>query len=137
MTQIDFHTNVANRLDYACRLTRKVYLAGKTLVVLGERPILAAFDAALWTFSALEFVPHCMSDSPLAPQTPVVLTGDIETVPHHAVLLNLGSSVPDNFARFERLLEVLGKSPDELEAGRDRYRFYRDRGYVLTTHKQA
>ena len=45
--------------------------------------------------------------------------------------------VPAQFARFERLLEVVGNEHEELAAGRERYRFYRDRGYALNNYKQG
>jgi DNA polymerase-3 subunit chi len=137
MTRIDFHTNVGDSLLYACRLARKAYQAGQPLVVLAEPARLRAFDERLWTFAPLEFVPHCMADSALAGETPVVLTADLERAPHHQVLLNLGAAVPAQFARFERLLEVIGNAHDELVAGRERYRFYRDRGYALNNYKQG
>ncbi|WP_233862562.1 DNA polymerase III subunit chi [Paraburkholderia adhaesiva] len=137
MTRIDFHTNVGDSLAYACRLVRKAYLAGEQVVVLAEPARLRAFDEMLWTFSPLDFVPHCMADSALANETPIVLAADLERAPHHRVLLNLGATVPPQFARFERLLEVIGDTPDELAAGRDRYRFYRDRGYALNNYKQG
>jgi DNA polymerase-3 subunit chi len=137
MTRIDFHTNVGDSLLYACRLTRKAYLAGQPLVVLAEPARLAEFDERLWTFSPLDFVPHCMAESALAERTPVVLASDLELAPHHQVLLNLGAAVPPQFARFERLLEIVGNSEDELVAGRERYRFYRDRGYALNNYKQS
>ena len=136
MTRIDFHTNVGDALLYACRLARKAYLAGQPVVVLAEAQRLRAFDERLWTFSPLDFVPHCMADSELAARTPVVLTTTVERAPHHQVLLNLGAAVPPQFARFERLLEVVGNAEDELVAGRARYRFYRDRGYALNNYKQ-
>jgi DNA polymerase-3 subunit chi len=136
MTRIDFHTNVGDALLYACRLVRKAYQAGQPTVVLAEPARLRAFDEQLWTFSPLDFVPHCMADSALAPQTPIVLATDLDGAPHHQVLLNLGAAVPAQFARFERLLEVVGNAADELTAGRERYRFYRDRGYALNNHKQ-
>ncbi|TAM31988.1 MAG: DNA polymerase III subunit chi [Paraburkholderia sp.] len=137
MMRIDFHTNVGNSLMYACRLVRKAYLAGEQAVVLAEPARLRAFDEMLWTFSPLEFVPHCMADSELAGATPVVLAASLERAPHYRVLLNLGAAVPPQFARFERLLEVIGDAPDELAAGRERYRFYRDRGYALNNYKQG
>jgi DNA polymerase III subunit chi len=137
MTRIDFHTNVGDSLLYACRLVRKAYLAEQPLVVLAEPARLRAFDERLWTFSPLDFVPHCMADSALAGDTPVVLTADLDRAPHHQVLLNLGAAVPPQFARFERLLEVIGNAQDELIAGRERYRFYRDRGYALNNYKQG
>ncbi len=137
MTRIDFHSNVGDSLLYACRLVRKAYQAGQQAVVLAEPARLRAFDEMLWTFAPLDFVPHCMADSALAAETPVVLTSDLERVPHHRVLVNLGAEVPAQFARFERLLEVVGNAPEELVAGRERYRFYRDRGYALNNYKQG
>jgi len=137
MTRIDFHSNVGDSLLYACRLVRKAYQAGQPTIVVAEPERLRAFDEQLWTFSALDFVPHCMAGTPLAAQTPIVLATSLDDVPHHQVLLNLGASVPAQFARFERLLEVVGNAQDELIAGRERYRFYRDRGYALNNYKQG
>ena len=137
MTRIDFHTNVGDALLYACRLVRKAYQAGQPTVVLAEPPRLRAFDEQLWTFSPLDFVPHCMAGAAVVAQTPIVLTANLDDAPHHQVLLNLGAEVPAQFARFERLLEIVGNAPDELAAGRDRYRFYRDRGYALNNYKQG
>ncbi|AQG97914.1 DNA polymerase III subunit chi [Burkholderia sp. KK1] len=137
MTRIDFHTNVGDPLAYACRLARKAYLSGKPLVVLAEPQRLAAFDEQLWTFQPLEFVPHCMAKSPLAEDTPVVLTSNLDEAPHHHVLVSLGAPVSAQFARFERLVEIVGSDGDDLAAGRERYRFYRDRGYAIETHNQG
>ncbi|AFT84907.1 DNA polymerase III subunit chi [Paraburkholderia phenoliruptrix] len=137
MTRIDFHSNVGDSLLYACRLARKAYQAGQPTIVVAEPERLRAFDEQLWTFSALDFVPHCMAGTPLAAHTPIVLAANLDDVPHDQVLLNLGASVPAQFARFERLLEVVGNAHDELIAGRERYRFYRDRGYALNNYKQG
>ncbi|CAB3782644.1 DNA polymerase III subunit chi [Paraburkholderia fynbosensis] len=137
MTRIDFHSNVGDSLLYACRLLRKAYQAGQPTIVLAEPARLGALDEQLWTFSPLDFVPHCMAGTPLAAQTPIVLTSSLDDVPHHQILLNLGATVPAQFARFERLLEVVGNAHEELVAGRERYRFYRDRGYALNNYKQG
>ncbi|AKM31495.1 DNA polymerase III subunit chi [Pandoraea faecigallinarum] len=136
MTRVDFHTHVANRLQYACRFARKVYGAGQTLVVVGELDVLRAFDQTLWTFSPLEFVPHCFTGDALAAKTPVVLAAPHEEAQHHQVLLNLAASIPTHFARFERVVEIVGDSPQDLAGARERYRFYRDRGYTLNNYDQ-
>jgi DNA polymerase III subunit chi len=137
VTRVDFHTNVGDALLYACRLARKAYQAGQPLVVVGDPGRLRLFDERLWTFSPLDFLPHCMADSALAARTPIVLTPDLAHAPHHQILLNLAPAVPPQFARFERLLEIVGNDEDELAAGRERYRFYRDRGYPLNNYKQG
>jgi len=137
MTQVDFHTNVGDKLAYACRLTRKAYLAGQPLLVTGEAQVLREYDERLLTFSPLDFIPHCALESELAAVTPVVLASHFDAAPHHGILLNLGAAVPEHFARFERLLEVVGDAPEDLQAGRARYRFYRDRGYPMNTYKPS
>jgi DNA polymerase III subunit chi len=82
VTRIDFHFNVDHRVHYACRVTRKARAAGKRLVVYArsaER--LAQYDTTLWTFSALDFVPHVYVSSPLAAATPVLLALDHAAAP--------------------------------------------------------
>jgi len=140
VTQIDFHVNAPDKLAYACRLARKGYLSGSRMVFHADDPVrLTRFDRLLWTFSALDFIPHCHVRDPLAAETPILLTGgaDVDLCPHHDVLVNLDRVQPDAFSRFERLVEVVEADDADLEAGRQRYKFYRDRGYLLTRHDLA
>ncbi|QYY30908.1 MULTISPECIES: DNA polymerase III subunit chi [Cupriavidus] len=134
MTRIDFHSNVPDKLGYICRLVRKAYGAGQKVVVHGQPAQLAELDARLWTFSPLDFLPHCGVDHPNAEVTPIVLAATLDQAPHHQLLINLDAKAPAQFASFERLIEVVGAGPEDREAGRERYRFYRERGYPLTHH---
>ncbi|CAG2149463.1 DNA polymerase III subunit chi [compost metagenome] len=134
MTRIDFHSNVPDSLAYVCRLVRKAYGAGQKVVVYGTAHQLTQLDARLWTFSPLDFLPHCGLDSPNVAVTPIILAATLEGVPHHQILVNLSPEAPAQFASFERLIEVVGAGEAERAAGRDRYRFYRERGYPLTHH---
>ncbi|WP_034292376.1 DNA polymerase III subunit chi [Herbaspirillum sp. RV1423] len=134
MTRIDFHSNVPNKLAYACRLVRKARTAQCNIVLLGkDRSELAQLDQLLWTFSEQDFLPHVRAGDPLAAQTPVILT-DSETaeLPHHQVLINLSGATPEHFARFERMFEIISSDETDKVAGRDRYRFYKERGYPLS-----
>ena len=137
MTRIDFHVNAPDPTGYGCRLVRKIYRAGQHVVVCcGDPARLKAFDEALWTFSAHDFVPHVMAGDALAAETPVLLTASPDGLPWHDVLVNLGDDLPEGFARFERLVEVVGTGA--TDRGRERYRFYRDRGYPMSpTHDVA
>jgi DNA polymerase-3 subunit chi len=56
-------------------------------------------------------------------------------LPHHEVLVNLGSTLPQFFTRFRRLVEVVGDDPEDRAQARQRYRYYKDRGYPLATHE--
>lgn len=137
MTRIDFHSNVPNKMAYACRLVRKARAAQFRIVLLTrDRSEMAALDQALWTFSEQDFVPHVNAGSPLAEQTPVLLTSAeddaIPALPHHQILINLSGSTPEHFARFERMFEIISAADDDKAAGRERYRFYKERGYPLS-----
>ena len=50
------------------------------------------------------------------------------------VLINLAGSVPSFFGRFERVAEIVDQSDAQKQVARERYRFYRDRGYALQSH---
>ena len=136
MTRIDFHSNVSDRLTYACRLARKIYVSGARLVILGDDEVLLRLDNLLWSFSQIDFVPHCYADHTLAAHTPILLSHQLEGLSDYSVLLNMMDEPPPLFSRFERLLEIVDtKSPQRL-AARSRYRFYRDRGYHLQNFDQ-
>lgn len=134
MTRIDFYSNVPDKIQYACRLVRKARAANCRLVVFGQdRAQLAQIDEALWTFSDIDFLPHVMADDPLAEQTPVLLAdAGMKDLPHHDLMINLSNQTPPDFARFERLLEVISAEDEDKAAGRERYRFYQQRGYPLS-----
>ena len=136
MTRVDFHFNVPDKIDYGCRLIRKIRKAGQKAVVYCEDVArLRQFDAALWSFSPLEFIPHLMASDPLAARTPVILTSAVAELPHHEVLVNLGAELPQFFTRFERLVEVVSAGPEDRAQARQRFRYYKDRGYPLSTHE--
>ncbi|GIZ52028.1 DNA polymerase III subunit chi [Noviherbaspirillum aridicola] len=134
MTRIDFHSNVPDKLAYACRLVRKARAADVRVVVLtADRQAMDALDEALWSFSGLDFLPHVAAGDPLAASTPIILTdSDQAELPHHQVLINLSSATPAHFARFERMFEIVAADEADRLAGRDRYRYYQQRGYPLT-----
>ncbi len=137
MTHIDFHVNAPGKLAYACRLARKVYGSGtRAVFYAGDENTRAGFDRLLWTFSAVDFIPHCRVGSPLAEVTPIHIAGpdDADACLHHALLVNLDAEQPDCFSRFERMIEVVAAEDTDLEAGRRRWKFYKDRGYPLTRH---
>jgi DNA polymerase-3 subunit chi len=135
MTRIDFYFEAEDKLQVACRLSAKA--AQQKLRVLIYAPDEAQaqkIDKMLWTWQATGFVPHCMTRSALAAQTPVLITRDPEDTPHDEVLLNLHYAWPPAFSRFQRLVEIVGRDDEDRDAARGRFRFYRDRGYEIVKH---
>jgi DNA polymerase-3 subunit chi len=140
MTSIDFHFNTPDRLEYACRLTRKIVNAGQAnaaaplVVFCQDEARLQQFDDLLWQFSPTDFIPHVRAPDPLAKDTPVLLTADDARLPVHHLLLNLDDAPPPFFSRYVRLLEVVSLLDDDKLKARERFTFYRDRGYAMTRH---
>lgn len=134
MTRIDFHSNVADPLGYACRLIRKARSHDCRIVVWHDQPaLLAQLDAALWSFTQEDFLPHVMAGDPAASLTPVILTDDDNApCPHYDLLINLCTRIPAGFERFERMIEIVGSDEAARQAGRERYRHYQQLGHPLT-----
>ncbi len=152
MARIDFHSNVADKLEYACRLTRKIWSATpagqpvRNIVMVGEKADLKKLDELLWTFSATDFLPHSFIDDENAAETPIVLTDDFASpalhgVPHADVMIHLGMRMPKDVAalvaRFPRIVEVVTVDDVERLAGRERYKAYRDLGHELHNFDQS
>lgn len=132
MTRIDFYRYAGDKQRLACRLAAKAFAKPAKLVVYSpDAKVLADFDRSLWTFQATGFVPHVFADSPLAAETPVVLASSGESLPHHEVLLNLADEWPPFFASFERVLEIVGTDEADKARARERWSFYKKRGYEL------
>ena len=144
MTRVDFYltqdSSPQQRNITACRLVEKAFRLGHHIYVHTDDAEQATrLDDLLWTYTNTSFVPHCCSeaDSSTANYSTVVIGQQHYLDARHDVLINLASEIPEFFTRFERVAEIVGGREDDREASRERFRFYRDRGYALETHQLA
>jgi len=138
MTRIDFYHGVDDKLQFACRLTAKAVEQKMRVVIFTPHSEVARkIDHLLWTWQATGFLPHCHAHDPLAAETPVLLAYDDGALPHDEVLVNLDHLQPVFFSRFQRLIEIVGCDDGDREPARERYRFYRDRGYEIHRHDMS
>ncbi len=136
MTAIDFYAHVADPLRTVARIVVKAYRQhGSVRVLTPDAETTGALDRLLWQEPQVGFIPHCRLDSPVAGETPVLIDESLEHSGPAAVLINLRAEPPPFFSRFERLVEIVGEDDAQVLAGRTRFRFYRERGYELRTHK--
>lgn len=136
---IDFHFNVEHRINYACRVLRKARSAGRTVLVFSRDDARRArLDVALWTFSALDFLPHVALPSPLAPQTPIWLSSAPATAARDLLLL-LDDAAPPDFAQwfpeFSRVIDLVPTEADDRAHARLRFKAYRDAGFAPAAHE--
>jgi DNA polymerase III subunit chi len=135
MTQIDFYTRVEDKLRTACRLVAKAFSVDmRVMVCCPDAVIATGFDRLLWTVPAISFIPHALASDPLAPVTPVVIDYLGSEPAHDQVLLNLRPEWPPLFSRFQRLIEIVSLEDEDCRLARERFKFYRDRGYEIRTH---
>jgi len=138
MTRVDFYilrsTGPEARLQFACRLTEKAWSQHQRVYIHApDAPAATRLDLLLWTFRPGSFVPHQLNDA-TGTDCPVLIGHGDEPAAHHGVLVNLDEEVPLFFSRFERVVEIINQDENVRQTGRNRFRFYRDRGYDLHSH---
>ena len=133
------------RLNLACKLAEKAYLADQRVLIWHTDPAeLKALDEMLWTFRDGSFVPHemlsqgqgpCEDDSDGGTSTaPVALSSGALPASSLDVVINLAADVPEFVAQSKRIVEIIDGDPGRRAAGRARFKAYRERGVQPGSH---
>ena len=137
MTRVDFYilqdVDLVAARRFACRLAVKALSGGHPVHVHVDGAEAATeIDELLWNYPEHRFIPHDIHGAATgAVNAPVVVGWQLPDDPD-GVLVNLSSEIPTFFGRFPRVAEIV--VDENRAAGRDRYKFYRDRGYPLFDH---
>ncbi len=139
MTRIDFYIlpdqDPAQRSVLACRLAEKAYTQGlATYIHTASDRECRVLDDLLWTFREGSFLPHCVHADAEGEPPPILVGHDVEPETHTDLLINLAQAVPLFFGRFQRVAEIVDRQDELLEQARQRYLFYKERGYELHSH---
>jgi DNA polymerase-3 subunit chi len=139
MTRIDFYAlredSRGDRFLLTCRLVERIYNKGlRTFIHIPDPAMAEHLDRLLWTFEEGSFLPHGLLGKIDEARTPVLIGRGDDPGAEDQVLINLAPEVPPFFGRFERLCEPVDLEPAVRNAARERYRYYRDRGYELHHH---
>lgn len=138
MTRVSFYILKGNkehdRQVFACRLAEKAYYQGHQIYIHTEDAEQAQqINQTLWSFRADSFVPHQLVDDQ-DNSCPIVIGHDTSPPRLMDLLINLGSKQPPFFSQFERVAEFVNDDENNKLIGRERYRFYQQRGYELDTY---
>ncbi|MBI5040373.1 MAG: DNA polymerase III subunit chi [Gammaproteobacteria bacterium] len=139
MTRVDFYVlpnaDPAQRPLLACKLAEKAYSQGlKVYIHTATESDARQLDELLWTFRDGSFLPHAIHSAITGDAPPILLGHDHEPATNTDVLINLGSDIPKFFGRFERVAELVDQRTELLAQSRERFRYYRERGYELKSH---
>lgn len=141
MTQVDFYVldepGTPARNQLVCKVADKAFRSGhRVYVYTDDRLQVAELDQLLWTFSQGSFAPHEAYNGTVDNEQTPILIGDCEAPESwHEVLISLTPEVPPFFSRFERVIEIVAGDEENKKNARERFRFYRDRGYALQSHQ--
>ncbi|HHQ14580.1 MAG TPA: DNA polymerase III subunit chi [Chromatiales bacterium] len=138
-TRIDFYilgaAGAGARERFACRLAEKAFGLGHRVHALTASAEQAhRLDELMWTFRAGSFVPHAIDSDAANADTPITIGFDDPAGAEGDLLINLPDEVPPCFDRFQRVAEIVDGSDAGKQAGRSRFRIYRDNGYPPDTH---
>jgi DNA polymerase-3 subunit chi len=142
MTRVDFYIlpegakPPEGALMTACKLCDKAVGAGHRVYILApDGDTVERIDSLLWSFRQGSFIAHERAGTALEEPLPPVLIGSTEPpATHQEVLISLAPDVPTFFSRYERVLEIVDGDSAQRAKSRERYKFYRDRGYELASH---
>lgn len=131
--KVEFHAGAADPMAHACRLLRKAWRQGARVVVTAREDTLATLDRQLWVFDPQEFLPHVRWRAALPAgtqaRTPVWLATQLPAVPGcPGILVNLDAEPPAAGAPLSRVIELVGRHDDAVQAARQRWRHYQALG---------
>ncbi len=125
------------RQFFACKLAEKAFRSGFKSYILTDSSYQAEqLDRLLWTFRPNSFVPHALNNTPLPNSANAILIGE-QTAPEcwqHTVI-NLSQHCPEAMGASENIFELLDNDEARKQAGRLRYRQYKEQGFPPKTHK--
>ena len=137
MTQVDFYVlpEHGSLTAHAAvgRIAEKALSRGhQSFVQVKDDAAATALHDSLWTFREASFLPHAIAGTDDG--EPLVIGWGDPPIEHDDVLINTTGAVPCHFARFGRLAQIVAPCAATLQASREAWRFYRDRGYPLAKH---
>jgi DNA polymerase-3 subunit chi len=132
MTNIRFYSGAGDKLRTACQLSHKAMQNGMRVVLYtADENTAVALDKLLWHYPSTAFMPHCRACETGAANMPVILDTQGEVFPHSEMLISLHSACLPFFSRFEHVIEIVSQDEEDVRLGRERFGFYRDRGYQI------
>jgi DNA polymerase-3 subunit chi len=145
MTDIKFYVCQRDGLDERLKLSYKLVNMAlkhnfKIHIHTDNEQTSQKVDHLLWSQEAQSFITHTVLNEDTNPQgsvsmEQVVISHDVEPIHNCDYLINLSNQRPSFFSRFLKVAEILDNNENIISAGRERYAFYRDRGYTLEFHK--
>lgn len=141
MSEIRFYHLTTQSLEQALpAILSKAYAGGRKAVVrFASEGEVRNFNDHLWAFNPDSFIPHGSKEDGYENFQPIFLTHKAEN-PNGADMLILCNqkAVPENTDEFPLCCDFLNGQDDEaVDAGRTRWKAYKDAGHSITYWQQT
>ena len=138
--RIDFYVLEANatdgRLKLACKIIDRAYRSGYSIYLwTRDDQESGLLDDLLWTFSQSSFIPHVRNYGNSDLTAPVRIGHHPPRSGSAEVVVSVADQPVGDYSNFVRIAEVVGFDEIEKQSGRSRFKFYRDQGLELETHR--
>ena len=144
LTRIDFYYDVKDILSFASRIVRKLHYEK---VISVKHPLVIRckdqshceeVSYSIHNFSKKDFLPCAEFSYKNADLFPIILS-TVSEIPLWAddiiVLLNLDTKIEMTFSSYCRVIEIVDQTELNRQKGRERYKYYKERGYEIFDHK--
>jgi DNA polymerase-3 subunit chi len=136
MTEVVFYTGVVDELSFVTKLSEKI-LKVKRVARIATRDAAHSKEVSnyLWSHQPTKFIPHNVELNTSADDKTALDVSHDTKSSNPDILINLTETPPDHFSSFNRLVEVVSTSKKAIEIARQRFKWYRDRGYKIKVFK--
>lgn len=132
MTRVEFYFNVPDKLAKVTELCERAVAKGRQLTVFTQDDVMSnRLQQILWQHSPTSFLPSAHPQDDISSYAPIILDAAGSHLIQDDILINLQTVHPPFFSRFRYLVELVGNDEKDKVAARQRYKFYRDRGYQV------
>ena len=138
--RIDFYVLEANATDgrfkLACKIIDRAYRSGYSVYLwTRDNQESGLLDDLLWTFSETSFIPHARKNGNAGFTAPVHIDHHPPQSGAAEIVVSVADQPVEDYSNFVRIAEVVGFDEIEKRSGRSRFKFYRDQGLKLETHR--
>ena len=115
----DVDTTRANL--FLCDLIEKKYAPDKHIYIhTATEQEAKTLDELLWTHRVHSFIPHHISGDNSIRSSPIEIGFQ---------------AIPENLSKFNEIIEFVPSDSEKQAQARERYKYYRQKGFNITTHK--
>ena len=132
MTHIIFYSNLADKHLTLVSLVQQALDKRHLVTIMADSEQAASqVNSTLWGCGASSFLPNTLATHTYAVMTPVLIDWQQKDLLQDDILINLTQNQLMCFSRFRQLIELVSNDESDKIAARQRFKFYRDRGYEI------